>query len=75
MARQNKDEFYRPAKGEVVLLRENANLSTGGFAWDVTEKIHPDNVALAERAAAIIGLDIAGIDQAGPESVITAAVR
>lgn len=74
LARQNKDEYYRPAKGEVVLLRENANLSTGGFAWDVTEKIHPDNVALAERAAAIIGLDIAGIDLVAPDlaqSVIT----
>ena len=67
LARQNKDEFYCPAEGEVVLLRENANLSTGGFAWDVTAKIHPDNAALAERAAAVIGLDIAGIDLVAPD--------
>ena len=47
--------FTARPRAEVVLLRESTNLSTGGIAWDVTEKIHPDNVALAERAAAIIG--------------------
>ncbi|MDR3559914.1 MAG: cyanophycin synthetase [Negativicutes bacterium] len=51
-----------PAVGQVVFVRENANLSTGGTAVDVTDIIHQDNVLLAERAAALVGLDIAGID-------------
>lgn len=53
---------YVPAKGELVYLRENANLSTGGMAVDVTDEVHPDNAALAVRAAQAVGLDVAGID-------------
>ncbi len=49
-------------EGEKVFLRENGNLSTGGTAYDVTEMVHPENKQLVERAARIIGLDIAGID-------------
>ncbi len=48
--------------GATCFLRATANLSTGGIAIDRTDEIHPDNVWLAERVAAIIGLDIAGID-------------
>jgi cyanophycin synthetase len=51
-----------PAAGEVVVLRETANLSTGGEAIDRTDRIHPDVARAAERAAATIGLDVAGID-------------
>lgn len=51
-----------PEKGEVVYLKSTANLSTGGSSIDVTDNIHPDNIALAERVARIIGLDICGID-------------
>jgi cyanophycin synthetase len=46
----------------VAYLRATANLSTGGFAIDRTDEIHPENVWLAQRVAKIIGLDIAGID-------------
>lgn len=49
-------------KGRVVRLRENANLSSGGTASDVTDIVHPEVVALCERAARIVGLDICGID-------------
>ncbi|MEB3830321.1 cyanophycin synthetase [Phormidium sp. CCY1219] len=48
--------------GEVMYLRDTANLSTGGIAIDRTDEIHPENVWLAERVAKIIGLDICGID-------------
>lgn len=51
-----------PSKGQVVFLRDSANLSTGGIAKDVTGFLHPDNARLCERAARIIGLDICGID-------------
>ena len=51
-----------PAKGELVLLKPTANLSTGGTSTDVTDEVHPVNIFLAERIAKIIGLDICGID-------------
>lgn len=51
-----------PAKGERVTLRNNANLSTGGTATDVTDEVHPELAACAVAAAQTVGLDIAGID-------------
>ena len=51
-----------PKEGEVVPLRSTANLSTGGTATDVTDIIHPDNRAMAERAVRAIGLDVGGVD-------------
>lgn len=49
-------------EGEVLYLKPTANLSTGGSATDVTDIVHPYNVAMFERIARIIGLDICGID-------------
>ncbi len=51
-----------PKKNEMVSLRGNANLSTGGTAIDVTHAIHPEIKALSERAARVVNLDICGID-------------
>ncbi len=51
-----------PAKGQRVILRNNANLSTGGSATDVTDDVHPDFAARAIAAAQMVGLDIAGVD-------------
>ncbi len=56
-----------PAAGEMVLLRESANLSTGGTAVDVTDAVHPDNARVCQRAARIIGLDICGVDLVTPD--------
>ena len=55
-----------PTEGEVVYLRSTANLSTGGTATDVTDIIHPDNRAMAERAVRAIGLDVGGVDFLSP---------
>ncbi len=51
-----------PAKDEKVILKDTANLSTGGTAEDVTDIVHPSNVSMAERISKIIDLDICGID-------------
>ncbi len=51
-----------PRKGERVLLKPTANLSTGGTSTDVTDEVHPTNIFMFERIAKIIGLDICGID-------------
>ncbi|MCB0446984.1 MAG: cyanophycin synthetase [Gelidibacter sp.] len=49
-------------KDERLLLKDTANLSTGGTAEDVTDIVHPANVFMAERISKIIDLDICGID-------------
>ena len=51
-----------PGENELVLLKPTANLSTGGTSTDVTDEVHPSNIAMCERIAKIIGLDICGID-------------
>ncbi len=51
-----------PKAGEMVILKDTANLSTGGTAEDVTDIVHPSNVSMAERISKIIDLDICGID-------------
>ena len=56
-----------PAAGQVVALRQNANLSTGGTSRDVTDLVHEDVAALCVRAAAAAGLDICGVDLRAPD--------
>jgi cyanophycin synthetase len=51
-----------PVADRQVWLRDNANLSTGGTGSDVTDRVHPDVTRLCLRVAALVGLDIAGID-------------
>ncbi len=51
-----------PPAGLRVLVRRNANLSTGGTAADVTDLVHPEVAARAAEAAQMVGLDIAGVD-------------
>jgi cyanophycin synthetase len=51
-----------PARGRRVLLRNNANLSTGGTATDVTDDVHTEIAARAVAAAQMVGLDICGVD-------------
>ena len=51
-----------PVQGQRVVLRNNANLSTGGSATDVTDDVHPTIAARAIEAAASIGLHICGVD-------------
>ncbi len=56
-----------PKAGQFVPLRRTANISTGGTAVEVTDKVHPDNRNAALRAARLVGLDIAGVDFICPD--------
>jgi cyanophycin synthetase len=51
-----------PEKGRRVVLRNNANLSTGGSATDVTDDVHPEVAARAVDAARMVGLHVCGVD-------------
>lgn len=62
LARQGLRPEDIPEEGRLVWLRENANLSTGGIARDVTDEVHPQFAEQAIRAVRTIGLDIAGVD-------------
>jgi cyanophycin synthetase len=59
---QNLDDSSIPPKGMRVIMRNNANLSTGGSATDVTDDVHPEVAASAVLAAQMVGLDICGVD-------------
>jgi cyanophycin synthetase len=62
LAAQNLTPDSVPAKGQRVILRNNANLSTGGTATDVTDDVHPEVAARAIAAAQMVGLHICGVD-------------
>ncbi len=62
-----------PPKGVQVLLAATGNMSTGGISIDRTWDAHEDNVEIAEEAARVVGLDVAGIDFLAPD--ITQPVR
>ncbi len=62
LAQQGLTTTSVPEAGQLVKLRTNSNLSTGGTATDVTDDVHPSNARTAILAAQIMGLDIAGID-------------
>ncbi len=56
-----------PANGETIALCRTANISTGGTAVDMTDRVHPDNRIMAIRAVEAVGLVIAGIDFITPD--------
>jgi cyanophycin synthetase len=62
-----------PPKDTMVKLALTGNMSTGGISIDRTFEAHPENIEIAEEAARVIGLDIAGIDFICPD--ITEPVR
>ncbi len=73
VAAQGLDMDAAPDRGVMVKLALTANMSTGGISIDRTTDAHPDNIEIAEEAARVVGLDVAGIDFVAPD--ITAPVR
>lgn len=67
LGRQQLTPDCIPAVGQSVILRRIANISAGGTATDVTAIVHPDNKRLVERAARVLGLDMAGVDFLCPD--------
>jgi len=53
--------------GRFVPLNRIANISAGGTPVGVLDKVHPDNKRLAESAAEILRIDIAGVDFISPD--------
>ncbi len=62
-------------KGRKVFLLDNANLSTGGDAVDVTKTIHKDFAKIAINLTRDMGLRIAGVDIMVTKGDITQSLK
>lgn len=63
MAAKGLDWKAVPEDGQFVRLRGVANVASGGVPVPVPlDQVHPDNLFLAQRAAKVLRLDVAGID-------------
>lgn len=51
-----------PTKDQVVVLDWKVNRGSGGVTTEVTTEVHPENVVLFEKVAAVVGDNIIGID-------------
>jgi len=68
LKQQNKDFSTIPASGEVVYLRENSNISTGGDSIDFTDDIPNSYKQIAVRAAKALNVVITGLDMIIPDT-------
>lgn len=62
LKQQNKDFKYIPSKDEIVYLRENSNISTGGDSIDYTDDIPEKFKVIAVAAAKAVNARICGVD-------------
>lgn len=62
LKQQHLNEKSIPAAGEVVYLRENSNISTGGDSIDYTDCIPDYFKEIALQAARAVGAKICGVD-------------
>ncbi|RII34493.1 bifunctional glutamate--cysteine ligase GshA/glutathione synthetase GshB [Clostridium chromiireducens] len=62
LKQQNKDFNYIPQKDEVIYLRENSNISTGGDSIDYTDDIPDKFKKIAIEAARAVNARICGVD-------------
>jgi glutamate--cysteine ligase len=62
LSSQNKDISYVPDDGEIVYLRENSNISTGGDSIDFTDDIDEEYKKIAVDATKAVDAKICGVD-------------
>lgn len=62
LAEQGKAPDSIPQQGEVVYLRRNSNISTGGDSIDVTDLAHPIYKRIAVEASLAVDAKICGVD-------------
>lgn len=58
---------YVPQDGKLVYLRKNANISMGGEAFNVTNRVSSRNVETFKRIARWLNLNVVGIDIISPD--------
>ena len=58
----NKTENTIPNKDEVVTLGQKTSRAVGGGITDMTDIIHPDNIAMLEKVAEVLDDPLIGVD-------------
>lgn len=56
-----------PSKGQIVQLRANSNISTGGDSIDMTDEMHPSYKQLAVGITKAMGAAVCGVDLIIPD--------
>lgn len=67
LAEQGLTRESIPEPAQFVRLHRAANISSGGTPFVVTDRVHPDNRELVERAVNLLRLDLAGVDLIIPD--------
>ena len=67
LARQGLTTAHIPLDGSFVSLRRIETTASGGVDEDVTHLAHPENIRVAEAAARVAGLSVAGVDMISPD--------
>lgn len=62
VAEAGYDYDAKLAVGEVLVVRQAANLHAGGTIHDVTDELHPSLVTVAKRAAEVLDIPVVGLD-------------
>ncbi len=62
LRKQNLSVKTIPKKGKVIYLRKNSNVSTGGDAIDITDKMPELYKKIALQSAALVNAKICGVD-------------
>lgn len=68
LKQQYKEFSTIPASGEIVYLRENSNISTGGDSIDFTDDLPDSYKQIAVRAARALNVSITGLDMMIPDT-------
>jgi len=67
-AEENELHFWKhtwntiPVKNEIITLGQKTSRAVGGGITDVTDEIHPDNIAMLEKIAKILNDPLIGVD-------------
>lgn len=64
---QHLDEHSVPARGARVVLRKNANVSTGGRSFECAERVHPEFKKLAVAIARMLQVRFCAVDLIAPD--------
>ncbi len=57
-----KTEETIPSQGEIITLGQKTSRAVGGGITDMTDEIHPDNIAMLEKAAEVLDDPLIGVD-------------
>jgi cyanophycin synthetase len=67
LERQNLSLSSIPSNHQVIKLRNNSNVSTGGNCVDITDMVHPSYIRLAKKIIKLLNIPFVGIDLICPD--------